>query len=63
MTNTIMTRIGALRLAAEMALDGEDTRCLAEEQTAYSDDIEAVTRLVWDGGMDVDEAVEAVLAD
>jgi hypothetical protein len=48
-------------MAAKMAADGDDTRALADEQAAYSDEIEAVTRLVWDEGMDVDEAVEQVL--
>ena len=61
MTDVIMTRRGATKLAAQMAADGDDTRFLADEQSAWADEIEQVTRLVWDEGCDVDEAVEQVL--
>jgi len=50
-------------MAARLAADGEDTRHLADEQSAYRDEIEQVTSLVWDDGMDVDEAVASVMAD
>jgi hypothetical protein len=61
MAHTIMTRRGSVILAAQMAADGDDTRHLADEQSAWADEITAVTRLVWDEGCDVDEAVEQVL--
>lgn len=62
MTNPIYTREAVIRKAAEMAADGDDTRFLAQEQSAYSDEIEAVTDLVWNQGVDVEQAVKTVIA-
>lgn len=61
MTYTVQSRESAIRTAAEMAAEGEDTRYLASQQTAYSDEIAEVTRLVHDDGVDIEEAVTIVL--
>lgn len=58
-----MTREGAVRHAAELAAEGHDTRHLASEQTAYADEIARVTKLVWQDGLEIDEAVADVLGN
>ena len=61
--NVIYTDAAVIRKAAEMAADGEDTRFLSSEQSAYADQIARVTSLVWDDGMDVEDAIAAVIAE